>query len=102
MVKLPANLVFDDFWPVWVRKAGGFDGTSGGTKCVRTHMTDGDSLARSSGNCRCCGTLYLARTDATGKPAANLLDSIELSASERTSPRNESSRSVIIWSLSFK
>jgi hypothetical protein len=31
VVELPADLVFDGFWLVPVRKAGGFDGISGGT-----------------------------------------------------------------------
>jgi hypothetical protein len=31
VVELPADLVFDGFWPVRVRKADGFNGISGGT-----------------------------------------------------------------------
>jgi hypothetical protein len=31
VVELPADLIFDGFWPVQVRKTGGFDGKSGGT-----------------------------------------------------------------------
>lgn len=31
MVELPADLVFEGFWPAGVRKADGFDGISGGT-----------------------------------------------------------------------
>jgi hypothetical protein len=31
VAELPADLAFDGFWPIRVRKTGGFDGKSGGT-----------------------------------------------------------------------
>lgn len=43
VVELAADLLFDGFWPVRVRQAGGSYGISRGTQCVRAHMADGDS-----------------------------------------------------------
>ena len=76
MVELPADLVFDGFWPVRVRKADGFDGISGCSKCVRAHVANSDGLTGGSGCGRCSGSLYLTSTDATSKPTANLLGSV--------------------------
>jgi hypothetical protein len=76
VVELPADLVFDGFWPVRMRKAGGFDGISGGTQCVCAHMADGDGLTGGSGSGFCGRSLDIARTDATGKPTTNLLGSV--------------------------
>jgi hypothetical protein len=36
-------------------------------------MADGDCLTGGSGSGRCGGSLYITRTDATGKPTTNLL-----------------------------
>jgi hypothetical protein len=76
VVELPADLVFDGFWPSRVRKAGGFDGISGGPECVRAHMAHGDGLTGGPGGGRRGGSLYITGTDATGKPTANLLGSV--------------------------
>jgi hypothetical protein len=65
-------------------------------------VADGDGLTGGSGSGRCGGTLYLTRTDATGKPTANLVGSVELSAGECASPGDECPRAAIIWSLSLK
>jgi hypothetical protein len=65
-------------------------------------MADGDGLTGGSGCGRCGGTLYITRTDATGKPAANLLGSVQLCPGERAGPGDESPGAVIIWSLSLK
>jgi hypothetical protein len=74
VVELSADLVFAGFWLVPVGKAGGFDGISGGTYCVRAHMADGDGLTRAAA--AAAGAPYITRTDATGKPTANLLGSV--------------------------
>jgi hypothetical protein len=69
---------------------------------MRPHMADGDRLTGSSGGGRCGGSLDVIRTDATGKPTANLLRSVQLAPGERAGPGDESPRAVIIWSLSLK
>ena len=65
-------------------------------------MADGDGLTGGSGCGRCGGSLYITRTDATGKPTANLLGSVQLSPGERAGPGDGRARAVIIWSLSLK
>jgi hypothetical protein len=74
--ELPADLLLDGFWPVRVRKGGGFDGMSGGAQRVRAHVADGDALTGCSSSGRCRRSLYVTRTDATGKATANLLSSV--------------------------
>jgi hypothetical protein len=69
---------------------------------MRAHVADGDGLTGGLGRGRCGGTLYITRTDATGKPTANLVGSVELSAGERAGPGDESPRAAIIWSLGLK
>ena len=65
-------------------------------------MADGDGLTGGSGCGRRGRCLYITRTDATGKPTADLLGSVQLSPGERAGPGDESPRAVIIWSLSLK
>ena len=102
VVELPADLVVDRFWALGVRKAHGFGGISGGTECMRTHVADGDGLTSGSGSGRCGGSLDVARTDATGKPSADLLGSLPLSPRERSGPVDETSRAVIIRRLGLE
>ncbi len=65
-------------------------------------MADGYGLTGSSGGRRWGRRLYSPHTPATGKPTANLLGSVQLSPGERAGPGDESTRAVIIWSLSLK
>ena len=102
VLELPAALVFDGFWPVRVRKTGGLGGISGGAQCVRAHMADADGLTGGSGSGRCGGRLHIARTDATDKPTADLLRSVQLSPGERPGSGDKSPRAPIIWSLSLE
>lgn len=102
MFELPTDLLFHGFWPLRVRQAGGSDGISGGTECVRAHVADGDGLAGGSGSGGCGGSLYITRTDAAGKPTANFLGSIQLSPGKRSGPGDQRPRAAIIWSLSLK
>jgi hypothetical protein len=102
VVELPADLVFDGFWPVRVPEGGGLGGVSGGTQCVRAHVADADGLPGGSGSGRRCGRLDLASTDAADKPAANLFGRAQLSAGERAGPGDESPRAAIAWSLSLE
>jgi hypothetical protein len=39
-------------------------------------MADGDGLTGGPGSGRCGGSIYIARTDTTGKPTTNLLGSV--------------------------
>ena len=102
MPQLPLDLVFDSFWLVAVREARGPRGIGGGTERVRAHVTDGDSLTCGSGGSIRRGSLYLTRTDATGKATANLRSSTQLSLGERAGPGDERPRAVISWSRSLK
>jgi hypothetical protein len=88
VVELPADLVFDGFWSVGLRKASRRRGICGGTQGVRTHVADGDGLTGGLGSSRRGGTLYITRADATSKPTANLLGSVELAAGERAGSGN--------------
>ena len=65
-------------------------------------MADRDGLPGGAGRGRCGTSPHLTGTDATGKPPANLLGSVELSPGERAGPSDERPRAVIIWSLSLK
>jgi hypothetical protein len=76
VAELPADLIFDRFWPVRVREAAGFDGISGGTQGVRAHMADGDGLTGGSSSGRCGGSLDFTWTDAAGKSTADPLGSV--------------------------
>jgi hypothetical protein len=76
VLELPADLVFDGFSPVGVRKASRLHGICGGTEGVRAHVADGDGLTGGSGSGRCGGTRYITRTDGTGKLEVNLVGSV--------------------------
>ncbi len=102
MAELPADFIFNRFWPVRVREAAGFAGIGGGTQRVRAHMADGDGLTGGSGSGRCGGSRDFTWTDAAGKPAANLLDGVHLSPGKRARPGDESTRAVVIWSLGLE
>jgi hypothetical protein len=65
-------------------------------------MADGDGLPGGSSSCRCGGSLHITSADATDKPTANLLRSVQFSPGERASPGDESSRAAIIGSLSLE
>jgi hypothetical protein len=102
VIELPADLVFDDSWPIRIPEAGGPGGIRGGTKRVGAHMADGDGLTGGSGSGRCSGRLHLTGTDATDKTAADLLRRAQLSSGERASPGDERPRAAIIWSLGLE
>ena len=102
MVELPADLVFDGFRPVRLRKGDGSDGIPGGTECMGAHMADRDGLTGGSGRGRCGRSPHLTCPDAPGKPPANLRGRVELSPGERAGPGDERPRAVIIWSLGLK
>jgi hypothetical protein len=69
---------------------------------VRAHVADSDGLTSGAGCGRCGRSLYLTRTDTTGKTTANLLGSVQLSLGERAGPGDESPRAVIVWGLSLE
>jgi hypothetical protein len=58
-----------------------------------------DGVTRGAGSGLCGRSLDFTHTDATGKPTANLLASVQLSAGKRAGPGDESPRAVVIWSL---
>ena len=61
-------------------------------------MADSNGLTSSSGSgCRSWFS-YIARSDSTGKPAANLLGRIQLTAGKRTREGDASAR-VVRWSF---
>ncbi len=96
------DLGFGDFRPVRVRKRGGSNGIRGGAQRVRAHMADGDGLTGGSRSSLRGRSLHITRTDATGKPTADLLGRAQLTPGERAGPGDERARAIIIWSLSFK
>lgn len=102
VVELPADLIFGGVRPAGLRKAGGPGGIGGSTQCVRSHMAYGDGLASGSGSGRRGRSLDIARTDAPGKPAANLFGGVQLSRGERPCPGDESPGPAIMWRLSLE
>jgi hypothetical protein len=52
VIELPADLLFDELWPLWLRKADGFGGIGGGTESMRAHVADRDGLPGGSGRRR--------------------------------------------------
>jgi hypothetical protein len=65
-------------------------------------VADSGGLTGGSSRGRCGRSLHLTRSDATGKPSANLIGSVSLSPGEGAGPGDESPRAVIVWSLSLK
>lgn len=102
MVELPADLLFDGFWPLRVREASGLGGIGGSAESMRAHVADGDGLPGGPSSCRCGRRLYLPGTDATGEATPNPRGSIQLPPGERPGAGDERPRSVIIRRLSLK
>jgi hypothetical protein len=65
-------------------------------------MADGDGLTGGSGSAPCGRGLHITRSDATGKPTADLVRGAQLSPGERTGAGDESPRAAVIWRLSLK
>jgi hypothetical protein len=102
VIDLPADLLFDGLRPPRVSKTGGFGGIGGGAESMRAHVADSDGLPGGSGSCRCGGSHTLSRTDATVEATPNLLGSIQLSPCERAGSGDESTRTIVVWSLSLE
>jgi hypothetical protein len=99
---LPVDLVVHDFWPVGSRQAGGFDGISGGTEGVRTHVAGRHGLTSGSGSRGSCGSSYLAGRHTTDEATANLLTSVQLSSGKRPRAGDGRARTIVSWRFCLK
>ena len=102
VVELPADLLFDRFGTVRLRKADGLDGIGSGTQCMRTHVADGDRLTRGAGRSRRGRRPHLTRPHATCEPLANALGRVQLSPGVCARPGNQRPRSIITWSVGLE
>jgi hypothetical protein len=98
VIKLPADLFPYSICPVRRGETSGLRGIRGGTEGMGAHMRDGSGLSGRSSGRRRCGSLYLARWDATGEAAADSLCDVKLATCESPRPGDQITRTAIAWS----